>query len=442
MRITHEDGSKTSTGEPSPRVCMQVLEFLKKEMQVLTSGMKHTRYKFRVLCWTSLREMHFHDLEECLENVCIPCGKELITTIKLQKMFKNKQLVTDSSMPAAGSSDAETAPPDLQAEFIEETRNFQAIQSLIIDFGTKKMKDFFLKTAQQTSSSFVEFLKNEKEKGSFENMEHFQGEDKMFSPDADIDTFDIDILMTLIRYCCGSTFSDDMWQQPHTIRSPVLANLFRISQYKKTKLDQNTSCRIPTKDFEDEWKRIKEIFLNLGITSKEIEDIRHKKGFDKTTITEMQNFQAVMSLVVDLGTDVMRKYFLRVNNLKEKNVGQFLMNQKSNFRKARLFKDQENKMFTPNADINSFDISIMIKIIRYCKHFPDSFWSQPENHDNVLPNLVRIHQYRNTKLAHSASARMPTNVFEVEWRKLTSILQGAGVPLEKIDAYKQLRLVI
>ncbi|XP_033116369.1 uncharacterized protein LOC117116441, partial [Anneissia japonica] len=94
MPITQEDGTKTPTGEPSPRVCMQVLEFLKKEMQVLTSGMKHTRYKLRVLCWTSLREMHFHDLEECLENAYIPCGKELITTAKLQRMFKNKQLKT------------------------------------------------------------------------------------------------------------------------------------------------------------------------------------------------------------------------------------------------------------------------------------------------------------------------------------------------------------
>ncbi|XP_033116588.1 uncharacterized protein LOC117116620 [Anneissia japonica] len=35
--IIQEDGTKTPTGEPSPRVCMQVLEFLKKEMKVLTS---------------------------------------------------------------------------------------------------------------------------------------------------------------------------------------------------------------------------------------------------------------------------------------------------------------------------------------------------------------------------------------------------------------------
>ncbi|XP_033111246.1 uncharacterized protein LOC117112287 [Anneissia japonica] len=120
MPIIHEDNTKTSTGEPSPRICMQVLEFLKKEMEVLTSGMKHTRYKFRVLCWTGLREMHFHDLEECLENAYIRCSKKLATTAKLQRMFKNKQLVTDSSMPAAGSSDAETAPPDERLGYLED----------------------------------------------------------------------------------------------------------------------------------------------------------------------------------------------------------------------------------------------------------------------------------------------------------------------------------
>ncbi|XP_033123718.1 uncharacterized protein LOC117122283 isoform X1 [Anneissia japonica] len=120
MPITKEDGTKISTGEPSPRVCMQVLDFLKKEMKVLTYGMKHTRYKFRVLCWTNLPEMHFHDLEECLENDCIPCGKELITTGKLQRMFKNKQQVTGSPMQGAGSSDTETVPPDEHLGYLED----------------------------------------------------------------------------------------------------------------------------------------------------------------------------------------------------------------------------------------------------------------------------------------------------------------------------------
>ncbi|XP_033103157.1 uncharacterized protein LOC117105960 [Anneissia japonica] len=134
MPITQEDGTKTPTGEPSPRVCMQVLEFLKKEMKVLTSGMKHTRYKFRVLCWTSLREMHFHDLEECLENAYIPCGKELITTAKLQRMFKNKQLKTDSSKEAPTPSDLETAAPDKNLGYLERKHLLQIAKGMGLEW--------------------------------------------------------------------------------------------------------------------------------------------------------------------------------------------------------------------------------------------------------------------------------------------------------------------
>ncbi|XP_033103962.1 uncharacterized protein LOC117106672 [Anneissia japonica] len=94
MSVVHEDGTTTSTGEPTPRVCMQVLEFLKQEMKVLTTGMKHTGYAFRVLCWKDSKKTHFQDLEECLENDYIPCGKKLITTGKLQRMFRNKKILT------------------------------------------------------------------------------------------------------------------------------------------------------------------------------------------------------------------------------------------------------------------------------------------------------------------------------------------------------------
>ncbi|XP_033122263.1 uncharacterized protein LOC117121238 [Anneissia japonica] len=253
--------------------------------------------------------------------------------------------------------------------------------------------------------------------------------------------------MTLIRYCCRFTYPDDDWEQPDKIDNPELANLIRIQQYKNTKLDRNTSCKIPAKDFDEEWKEVKEILLDLGVPSNDIEDIRLRKGFDKTAIQEIQNFQTIMLLVVGLGTHVMRKYFLRVHNLKEGDVGQFLMSMKSSFTKeARLFRDQKNKMFTPNANINDFDISIMIKIIRYChcgNPLPDSFWLQPdEKLDSELTNFVRIQQFRNTKFAHTASPRMSTKEFDVEWKNLTSIFQGVGVSMEDIDQYKRIRLSI
>ncbi|XP_033122189.1 uncharacterized protein LOC117121185 [Anneissia japonica] len=400
---------------------MEVLNYLKNQLRTVYGTTEGIGYKLRVLCSVCqpTQQPHLHDLEDCLKQDKVSCGKMSMKTFRFKRLFST--------------------------EFVEEIKNFQAVQSLIIELGTRKLKEFFLKTTQQTSSSVVEFLKNEKENGSFASMADFQ--DKVFSSDADINTFDIDILITLIRYCCRFTYPDDIWDQPDKIDNPELANLIRIQQYKNTKLDGNTSCKIPAKDFDEEWKEVKEILLDLGVPSIDIEDVRLRKGFDKTAIQEMQNFQTIMLLVVGLGTHVMRKYFLRVHNLKEGDAGQFLMSMKSRFTKeARLFKDQRNKMFTPNADINDFDISIMIKIIRYChcgNPLPDSFWSQPdEKLDSELANLVNIHHYRNTKLAHTATPRMSTKEFDAEWKNLTSIFQGVGLSMEDIDQYKRIRLSI
>ncbi|XP_033096601.1 uncharacterized protein LOC117100877 [Anneissia japonica] len=78
----------TGTGELSPIVCMQVLEYLKKELKTLTRGIKHPGYVLRVMCWSDLQD-HFHDMEECLNNACIQCVKGFQETNKLQKLFKN-----------------------------------------------------------------------------------------------------------------------------------------------------------------------------------------------------------------------------------------------------------------------------------------------------------------------------------------------------------------
>ncbi|XP_033121174.1 uncharacterized protein LOC117120271, partial [Anneissia japonica] len=98
-----EDGREMPTGELSPNVCMQVLEFLKKELIVLTSGMKHAGYTLCVMCWAGFQDMHFHKLEDCLKNDFIRCGENLVNTSKLQRKFKDP---TES----ASSNNKEEAP--------------------------------------------------------------------------------------------------------------------------------------------------------------------------------------------------------------------------------------------------------------------------------------------------------------------------------------------
>ncbi|XP_033115603.1 uncharacterized protein LOC117115784 [Anneissia japonica] len=133
MSVVHEDGTTTSTGEPTPRVCMQVLEFLKQEMKVLTIGMKHTGYAFRVLCWQDSKKTHFHNLDECLEKDFIPCGQKLMMTGKLQRMFRNKKILTGNpslpgpSVESASVSNLETAQPGPSME-TSDVRNAEKAQ--------------------------------------------------------------------------------------------------------------------------------------------------------------------------------------------------------------------------------------------------------------------------------------------------------------------------
>ncbi|XP_033121260.1 uncharacterized protein LOC117120341 [Anneissia japonica] len=138
----------------------------------------------------------------------------------------------------------------------------------------------------------------------------------------------------------------------------------------------------------------------------------------------------------------MRNYILEVNKINKNDVGNYLLSEKSkgSFKNVwkNISKEQKSKMFTASADIDTFDISIMYLIIRNCSNgIPESFWKNPHR----LTNLVDIHNYRNTKLAHSPDSRMSTKEFEIEWKKVRSMLHAAGASLTDIDKYKALRFI-
>ncbi|XP_033123632.1 uncharacterized protein LOC117122228 [Anneissia japonica] len=166
------------------------------------------------------------------------------------------------------------------------------------------------------------------------------------------------------------------------------------------------------------------------------------KGFDHVYIQEKKNFHMIQSLVIDLGTEQMRKFFLNQIQISRGDVGRYLINeQHGKFKGVRLFADQKLKMFRIDADITSFDITIMMLLIRHCCGIvcPDKFWTNPDKQDNSeLANLVRIREYRNMNLAHHPNSRIPSNEFEDEWKKLTAIFQGVGVPIDDINTYRQI----
>ncbi|XP_033096593.1 uncharacterized protein LOC117100870 [Anneissia japonica] len=88
--------SEVSNGNPadtkglSRNVCIQVFEHLKKELKVLKSTMKYTSSAFRVLCWSGHCDYHFQNMEECLRNDSIRCGKVSLKTKKIEALFNNK----------------------------------------------------------------------------------------------------------------------------------------------------------------------------------------------------------------------------------------------------------------------------------------------------------------------------------------------------------------
>ncbi|XP_033100027.1 proline-rich protein 36-like isoform X2 [Anneissia japonica] len=178
-----------------------------------------------------------------------------------------------------------------------------------------------------------------------------------------------------------------------------------------------------------------------NVVQKKTVEFQH--GFDLVQVQEeKKNFLMIQSLVIDVGTEQMRKYFLKETGVKRENVGQFLIQeQDGSLKNIKLVLDQKQIMYKKDADIRRFDITIMMILIRYCCNVsqPDKFWGNPRRKDkSKLANLVRIQKYRNTKIAHNPDLRIPAAEFKKDWRTLTSIFKGLGVTPDEINKYRQI----
>ncbi|XP_033118229.1 uncharacterized protein LOC117117867 [Anneissia japonica] len=323
--------------------------------------------------------------------------------------------------------------------------------------GTEQMRKYFMTKGKLRGKHEVgKFLSWQRKNGPLKDVDFGHEATKIFIDDVDIDSFDITILMSLIQHCFTPQ-SDKFWENPPDVQDKSeLANLRRIQLYKESTLDCSHSNRTTDVEFDKQWKELAMIFRNIGVTNEDIEKY-HKlsiaqpvRGFEQENVEEIRNFQVILSAVVDVGTVTMREYFLEVANqgktkqnkatkLDKKEVGRYLMNEKrkGSFKNVKITPEQNAKMFTPTADIDTFDISIMYLIIRNCCSIPYSFWNNPDR----LTNLVHIHRYRNTKLAHSPNSKMTNKEFEIEWKKVRAMLHAAGASLNDIDKYMGLRFI-
>ncbi|XP_033127986.1 uncharacterized protein LOC117125566 [Anneissia japonica] len=419
---------------------MEILHVLKRHLTNLYPAKGDVGCTLTILCPIcsvssnqGQGQRHLQNLDDCLKYDSIPCGTCSMSTAKIRLYFK------------------------AELSFSKEIRNSYALQTLTTDLGTEQMRKYFMRKGKLRGKHEVgKFLSWQRKNGPLRDVDFGDEASKIFTADVDIDSFDITILMSLIQHCFTPQ-GDKFWENPPDVQDKSkLANLRCIQLYKESTLDCSHSNRTTDVEFDKQWKELATIFRNIGVPNEDIQKY-HKlsiaqpvRGFEQENVEEIRNFHVILSVVVDVGTVTMREYFLEVANqgktkqnkttkLDKKEVGQYLMNEKGkgSFKNVKITPEQNAKMFTPTADIDTFDISIMYLIIRNCCSIPYSFWKDPDR----LPSLVHIHRYRNTKLAHSPNSKMSNKEFEIEWKKVRAMLHAAGASFNDIDKYMGLRFI-
>ncbi|XP_033115036.1 uncharacterized protein LOC117115378 [Anneissia japonica] len=162
-------------------------------------------------------------------------------------------------------------------------------------------------------------------------------------------------------------------------------------------------------------------------------------GFDDSSTQGTLNFLALQTLIVGRGTKELRRYFLDKTNLTKPEVKPFLTRERRALLKDVDFGDDSTTVFSSTSNIDAFHMDIMIKLIRCCCQNinREDFWENPPVDDNSeLANLVRIYQYKRTVLDCSYSNSVTKEVFDKQWKELTAIFTGVGVPVEDIENYR------
>ncbi|XP_033108300.1 uncharacterized protein LOC117109925 isoform X2 [Anneissia japonica] len=436
-RRTEKDqhGINKPTRKPHPIACMEVLHILKQHLSEVYPSKGRVGYALQILCsvCSTPEKPHFQDLESCLQNELMICDKSSDNTAMSTSHVLNS-FVADWS-------------------YVNETKNFHSIQCLILDLGTGQMRRFFMKESKLEKKSDVgEFMIEKKDDIHLKYVGFGDLDSKVFSPDANIDNFDMTTLILMIRYCFNGSKPESFWECPPDEDNSELSNLVRIYQFKKSVLDCSCNNRVTDEEFDKQWKKLTTMFKDMGVSVEEIEKYRNPwrlieelKDTDQTYMDEKVNFSTINSLVFDVGTQTMKKFFLSNTKLSESNVGTFLINERKNgcLKSVRIFEDQCNKMFTQKADINTFDITILMMLIRHCcSSYPKDFWVTPDLTFFIkLANLIQIHQYRNSELAHCSSASISNKKFEKDWVTLTDYLLKSGADFKEIEKYKKLHSV-
>ncbi|XP_071960452.1 uncharacterized protein [Antedon mediterranea] len=118
---TEVGGAKPKKRQLKPSVCMEVLSYLRVQLQTVCNIYERSGYNLRVVCDAcNPKEHHLVYLEKCLKNDVVPCGEDTTMNTAHIKRYFSKGVVGASSSTTESEPEADQAKLNLVPRENEE----------------------------------------------------------------------------------------------------------------------------------------------------------------------------------------------------------------------------------------------------------------------------------------------------------------------------------
>ena len=159
-------------------------------------------------------------------------------------------------------------------------------------------------------------------------------------------------------------------------------------------------------------------------------------------LQEKANFTRLSRLLVDKGTEALRKTFDGIH--RPASLPAVLNANKTSLLRLKprvINNSQWNLLYPPSGDppdVKTFDVTLLTVLFRNICRFPKKGWSvAPVDTDrSTQANIVRIKSYRNEVYAHVTSTQVDNATFESLWQKISQALIELKIPQNDVDDLK------
>ncbi|CAB3991993.1 Hypothetical predicted protein [Paramuricea clavata] len=167
----------------------------------------------------------------------------------------------------------------MASDNLKEKANFTRLSRLIVDKGTEALRVTFdaLHPANLPAALKVNKASLLKLRPGVINGNQWK---LLFppcgSPPADSKSFDVTLLVVLLRnICCLSPPTDTVWTTMPLDKTVSLeANITRIKMFRKQVYAHANSTQVDEATFESLWENISKVLVGLGIPQKETDDLK------------------------------------------------------------------------------------------------------------------------------------------------------------------------